>query len=87
MFKKYIITRVDINGYGEIRHKLLECYSREKAQKFVNDQAAYYINTEEYEQSKLSQSKDIILLVKLGDQIKFIIEEVEIDDEGAPWNK
>lgn len=85
--KKYIISRTDVNGYGEITHKLLECWSREKAEKFVNDQAVYYINSEEYEKSKVTQSKNYLVLVKLGDQVRFMIEEVEVDDEGAPWNK
>lgn len=85
--KKYIVSRIDVNGYGEITHKLLECWSKEKAEAYVNEQAVYYINNEEYEKSKVAQSKNYLVLVKLGDQVKFTIEEVEVDDVGAPWNK
>lgn len=82
---KYQVLETTIDGYGNITKVIGEFYNEASAKRFIDNLAAQKINDEEYELSKTPITG--VLLIKLGKQIKYIINSIFVDTEGLVWEE
>lgn len=82
---EYILNQTSYESYGEIKNTILKTYSRQKAIDRMKKEALWLMTNDGYQNIKDHEPEDMLTIIKTGSRIRFNIETVEVDFEGAPW--
>ena len=87
VYKEYILKKKEYSSYGEETVNIIKGYTKDILLNRMNEECAYLINSLDYQTAQQPSGPDQKVIVKTGSRIVFYIEEYDVDDTDAPWNK